>query len=194
MIDFKNILGIIAVILALFASIPYIWDIYKSKTKPHSITWFIWGAMAAIVFTAQILKGGGPGAWVMAAFAVIDLFIFILALKYGEKNIVLFDWFCLVIAIFSLLLWFITKDPTISIVIITIIDISGGLPTIRKVFYKPFDETLVTYILYFCTWIFSILALENYNLVTVLDPLALLLSNALIVTLILIRRRVKMLN
>lgn len=180
----KAMLGIITAILSIAALVPYVRDVYLHKTKPHAISWFIWGTVAGIVAVAQLVKGGGAGAWVNVAVAIFDTAIFVLSLKHGEKHIVLFDWLCLAAAAVAIVLWGIVHDPTIAVILVTIVDVAGFLPTIRKVHAKPFEETKVTYIMYVLIWSCSIFALQAYNIATVLDPAALLLMNIITVVLI----------
>ncbi len=189
LVTIKSILGAIAVVISIFALVPYFRDIYRGKTKPHAFSWFIWGSFAAIIFVAQITQGGGSGAWVNLSVAILNLSIFVLALKCGEKHITLFDWVCLFAAAVAVGLWIITDDPTVAVIIVTCIDLLGALPTVRKIWNKPGEETVLTYALYFFAWICSIIALNNYTIVTILDPVALLLMNFLIVWIILSRRR-----
>lgn len=184
----KVILGTVAAVLSIAATIPYIIDTYKGTTKPHSISWFIWGTLAGIIFLAQILNGGGSGAWATGMVAALNLFVFFLSLKHGEKHITPFDWTCLGVAIIAILIWLIIKDPTIAIIIISAVDLTGALPTIRKLYSKPYEETLKTYILYFITWTLSLAALKNYNLITVLDTATLLVMNFTIIMIAVIRR------
>ena len=104
MLSWKIALGILATIIAFISYIPYFRNIYLRKTKPHAFTWLIWGLLTAIAFFSQLLYGGGARSWVTGATAVLSLTIFLLALKYGEKNITKSDWWSLLGAGIALLL------------------------------------------------------------------------------------------
>ena len=87
MLEYKTILGIIAVIIALAGYVPYFRDIFRGKTKPHAFSWLVWASLTGIAFFGQIFDKGGAGAWVTGFTAVVSFAIFFLALKKGEKNI-----------------------------------------------------------------------------------------------------------
>jgi len=58
--DYKVILGTVAVVMALYSYVPYIKDIFAGKTKPHAFTWLIWGLLTSIAFFGQMADRGGP--------------------------------------------------------------------------------------------------------------------------------------
>jgi len=133
----KTIIGVIAVVIAFISYIPYFRNIFSGKTKPHAFSWLVWCMLNGIAFAGQIKDKGGSGSWSVGFTALVMLIIFFLALQRGEKHITNFDWVCLIAAVLSLIPWALTNNPLLSIVIITIIDAFGFLPTIRKTFYKP---------------------------------------------------------
>ena len=52
--DYKVILGVISIILALISFVPYLLDLIRNKTKPHIFSWLIWTLLMAIGFFAQM--------------------------------------------------------------------------------------------------------------------------------------------
>jgi len=83
----KTALGIIATVMAFVSYIPYIRNMLSGKTKPHAFSWLVWGTLTAIAFVGQVSKGAGPGAWVTGFTACVSFFIFVTALRTGEKDI-----------------------------------------------------------------------------------------------------------
>lgn len=145
--------------------------------------------LTAIAFAGQISDGGGAGTWVTATTAATSFAVFGLAIKKGEKNITRSDKLNLGAAGFALLLWFFTSDPLLSIILITIVDFLGFLPTIRKSYSKPHEETLIHYVLAGLKFVLGIAALENYTLVTWLYPASLVAANWFFIFFLVIRRR-----
>ena len=187
--DYKSVIGLVAIGIAIISYIPYFRDIFAGKTKPHAFSWLVWGVLNAIVFAGQLADGGGAGSWVVGFTAVVTLSIFFIALKKGEKDIKFFDWFCLVGAVIAIIPWLITKDPLLSVILVTVIDLLGFIPTIRKSYSKPHQETLITYILSIVKYGLAIIALQKYSIVTVLFPLAMVAVHIFFVTLLIIRRQ-----
>ena len=55
--DYKIIIGIISVALVFVGYGPYILDILKRKTIPHTFTFLVWGLASSITWALQV-KGG----------------------------------------------------------------------------------------------------------------------------------------
>ena len=189
MINVKLILGGLAVVAGIIQYSAYIKDIFCGKTHPHAFTWFVWGLPCGIVFAAQILSGGGAGSWATATTAILCTVIFILALFYGEKDIAPLDWISLAVSLFSVFLWVVVKDPLGSVLLITLIDLVGFVPTIRKSIQKPDEETMSTYVMGGVKWMLSLFAMSNFSFIIWLYPVAMIIANWLFVAMLLVRRR-----
>ncbi len=186
----KTFLGLLAIAVAFYAYVPYFRDIFSGKTKPHAFSWFVWGLLTAIAFLAQLNGHAKAGAWVTGFTAIICFIISGLALKVGRKNIVLIDWFFLSGALFALILWAVTSNPVGAVILITIIDALAFVPTFRKSFHKPDEETVLTYSLSAFKFAIAILALSTFSLTTVLYPLSLVVTNGLFAGMVLVRRSI----
>ncbi len=193
MIEYKTVLGIIAILIAFAGYIPYFRDIFRGKTKPHAFSWLVWASLTGIAFFGQIFDKGGAGAWVTGVTAAVSIVIFILALKKGEKDITSSDKWSLFGAGIALVLWFITNNPLGSIILVTLIDALGFYPTFRKSYYKPYQETMITFFLSGLKFVIALFALQHYSLITWLYPGSLILMNFVFVGMIMIRRRKKVL-
>lgn len=189
MIGYKEILGAMATIIGFIGYIPYFRGIFLGSTKPHAFSWFIWGLIMAIVFAVQVVEKGGPGTWNTALSTIACFSIAILALFYGKRAFPFFDWIILVTAMLSLVFWRLMNDPTVSIVIISIVDAVGFVPTFRKGFNLPFEENISTYASFALKFTISIIALDTLTIATWLYPASLVLMNGAFAFLLLARRR-----
>ena len=187
--DFKITVAVVSIVLTLAGYFYYFRDIFTGKTKPHAFSWLVWGALTAIAFAGQLSDNAGPGAWVTGLTAAISFVIFALAIPKGEKEVTTSDKLNLLGAAFALLLWFVTNDPLLSVILITVVDFLGFLPTIRKSYQKPHEETLVHYVLAGLKFVLAIIALEHYSVVTWLYPASLVAANLLFVVMLVVRRR-----
>jgi uncharacterized membrane protein len=133
--------------------------------------------------------GAGVGAWITFTVASICIFIFILSLKYGEKSITKSDVIFLILALISLLLWPILDQPFLSLIIVVSTDVLGFAPTIRKSWNKPYSETLFTWEICVFRHALSIFALEQFNIFTLLYPVAWTGANLLFCIFLIVRRR-----
>lgn len=185
----KPILGVIAVCLGLAAYIIYIHSTLKDKTKPHAFSWLLWTLTTAIVFTAQFLKGGGAGSWSTGFTCTVCLAIGIISLFKYDKAYTLSDILFISVALLALLPWFFTKNPTVSVVLIASIDVLGYGPTLRKSYHYPDEEKAISFGLNSVKHLVSFLALQNYIVATWIYPTSQIFMNALVVAVILIRRK-----
>lgn len=185
----KLILGIVAVIIGLVGYVPYFRDIIQGKTKPHAFSWLIWGILTGIAFVGQVVSNGGFGTWVTGFTAALCIIIFLFALYRGTKDFPLVDWLSLLGAGVALLLWAITKGPLAAIILVTVIDMLGFIPTFRKSYYRPKEETAFTFGMSGIKFIFGIGALKELSLVTALYPASLVLTNSMFVLMVYVRRR-----
>lgn len=186
--EFKTVVGIIAVGLNVVAFLPYVIDTIRGKTKPHIYSWLIWTLITGIVFIGQQAEGAGAGAWVTGCTTAINLIIFLLALKKGSSDITLSDKLCLGSALVILVLWLLSSSMLLSILLVTLVDTLAFIPTIRKSLNKPEEETFITYPLSTLRCVLGLIAIESYTLITCAYPVAMLAMYALI-TVILIYKQ-----
>ncbi len=83
----KNIFETLSIVLIFIGYFPYFKDILARKTKPHSLSWLVWAVLSAIAFGIQLTHKGGVGSLTFGTTFFLTFTVFLLALKYGEKNI-----------------------------------------------------------------------------------------------------------
>lgn len=182
-------MGLLASVIGLVSAYPYLSDVVRRKTKPHLFTWFVWGILTGIAFLAQVSRQAGAGSWI-TALTVVNCFVVVgLAIPYGEKDIKRVDWVCLGGAVAGLLLWGFTSDPLMAVVIVTVVDLIAYLPTLRKAYYKPHEETAVFFFMSIWKFGLGVVAVRNYSLVTCLFPAAVVVFNVVFVATLMARRR-----
>lgn len=182
----KELIIIIATILAIVGNVPYLIDIIKGRVKPHPYTRFVWSIVSAIAFFGLVAKGAGLGAIPTASSEIFTVLIFFFSIRHGFKNINHMDTLFLVIALLGLIPWFITKDPTISIIIAVSIDVMAFIPTLTKTWYRPDTEIPVLYSMNVFRHILTLFALDAFNIATTLHSFAMIVTNT-IMTLFIIR-------
>ena len=144
----QSLTGVVAATIAVASLLPYIANIVRGVTRPHLVTWLVWTAMTAVAFAAQVVGGGGPGAWATGCTAALCVVILLLAATHrGEREVAFLDLLSLSACALAGLAWALTRDPTGSVVLVSIIDAMAFVPTIRKSIGKPQEETLLTHAL-----------------------------------------------
>ena len=182
----KIFLGLLASAIAFYSYVPYFRDLFAGKTKPHSFSWLIWFMLTAIAFVAQVQDGGGPGAWATGLTAILAFVIFVASLKKGEKHISAIDWISLGGAFVAMGLWAFSDGPLLSVVLVTVVNAFGYVPTFRKSYHKPHEETSITYSLSAVKFAVAIAALTEF---TLLFPLSVIVICLLLVMMLSLRRK-----
>ncbi len=182
-------LAVIATAIGMIGYYYYFRAIFAGKTKPHAFSWLIWGTLSGIGFVAQVVDGGGAGAWSTGAGSVISFIIFFVALSRGEKYIDRIDWISLAASAIALSFWIFASAPLIAVGLIILIDASGFIPTFRKSHRKPHEEAVTQYVMAGIKHSLGILALGSYTLLTVPYVLSLAVMNFVFVAYVLHRRK-----
>ena len=92
-------------------------------------------------------------------------------------------------AILGIILWRLTNNPLLAVIMVMISDVLGFVPTFRKTYHEPHTETLFEYAMASAKFVVALFALQSYNLTTWLYPALLVLTNAVFVVMALIRRK-----
>jgi hypothetical protein len=187
--DIKIILTIIATVIGVVAFLPYLKDIFSLKTKPHAYTWLIWVTTQGTAVFGIWHGGGGWGALNLTVGIIFVIAVFFFSLKYGTKNITKSDTVILTVALFAIVVWWQLDKPLISVIMVSAIDVIGFIPSFRKSYQDPWSETLISWVLFSISNIFAILALKEYNLLTVTYLVAISSANVALFLLCFFRRR-----
>jgi len=168
----------------------YVKDAIKGKTKPHSFTWFIWALIQSIAFGIQITHEGGVGSFIMFWYALNAAIIFFISLKYAQSTVSRSDYVFLWLALFAIALWLIFDAPLISVLLLILIDILAYIPTVRKSYHTPDEETLLLYFTGNIGLISSLLTLDLWSFVNYGYPLCITLLNFMFIWYVLLRRKI----
>lgn len=185
----KETAAVVAALLAIAGNIPYLWDIIKARVQPHPYTWFVWSIVSAVVFFGQVSKGAGIGALPTAASEIFTVIIFIFSLKYGFKGIRTIDTVVLFIALAGLIPWWLTDDPTLSVIIAVSIDVIAFIPTLRKTWAEPATETPILYSSNVVRHALALFSMQSYNIATMLHAIAMITTNSVMTLFILLRKK-----
>lgn len=187
--EYKIFLGYLALIIEAIAYAIYFVGIYRGKTKPHAFTWLVWGTLNAIGFAAVLISGGESVAVVLGVNALACFSIAAFGFKQHRVIYDKYDWAALSGAFIGIFLWWLTSDPLYAVVLISISDGVGMVPTYRKSYRLPFEENLSSFALGIFYYLLALLALNSFAVTNWLYPAAILIFDSTLVLLIIVRRR-----
>lgn len=189
-VDMKEVLALIATLLIIAAYYPYIRDILRGTTKPHAYSWFISALVTFIACGLQFSDGAGWGTVPTFVAAIAGFIIFGLSLRADNRaTITRADTGFFIVTLFAVVLWLGADQPLLSVILIASIDILAFVPTFRKSWHRPDQETISAYTINGLRFTIATLAVQNYTLVTVLYPLSQALVDVFFAIFLVLRRR-----
>jgi hypothetical protein len=166
-------------------------DAFTGRVTPHPYTWLVWTIVSGVNFFGQLQKGAGIGALPTGVAELFTVVIFIYSLRFGFKYIEKTDKYYLIIALLGLIPWALTRDPTLSIVIVVMIDLVAFIPTIRKTWNKPKTETPVLYGANVTRHVLTLFSLQAYNIATTLHSVSMIIVNSIMTLIIVFKKSSK---
>lgn len=186
----KELLGLSAIAIDFGSILPYIRAVLAGTKKPHIFTWIIWGLTTSVIFFSQLSQDAGPGAWV-TGFSAFSCFVIasLARWKNPDLHITRVDWLFFIGALCSIPLWYFTSNPLWAVILLCVIDCMGYVPTLRKAYVLPQEESAVLFVMQTIKCTLAIAALEVYTLSTVLFPLVIGVMNVVLVGCVILGQR-----
>jgi hypothetical protein len=186
----RTFLIVIASVIPIVGAIPYLIDSLKRKTRPKFATWSTWALLNAINAAAAFVDGSLPTAVASVAGTLATGAIAAVALRNGFSEYTRFDALCQGLALLGIVFWLVTSEPATAVIMIILVDLLAGAPTIRHAWTEPFAETPAAFITGAIGSAIIIASLERLTFVGVALPLWILLFDVVVVAIIFWRRRV----
>jgi hypothetical protein len=171
MYEYLVLVGAVCSLLAAFA---YIRSMFKGQTMPNRVTWLMW-SVAPFLATAASISAGNDWAVIPVFMAGFGPFLIFAASFFSKKaywKLARFDYICGAISAFALVIWYLTSNPNLAIILSIAADALAGTPTIIKAYHNPETESVwpyliglfvpVTSFLVAGTWSFAELAFPSY--------------------------------
>lgn len=141
------VLGVLAAVVGVVDTIPYVRDILRGSTRPHRGTWLIWGVLAVVVCLSQRADGASWSIVMAGAQAVLTGLVFALAIRMGEGGLSRADAVLIAIAAGGVVGWIVVEEPIVATVCVIAADLIAAAMMVPKVCRDPGSETLVTFAL-----------------------------------------------
>ena len=168
--DWHSTIGIFAGIVGLLGFLPYIILTLKRKNKPNRASWWIWGILGVITGLAYYRSGATSTIWVPICYAICQIIIAVLSLKYGEGGWNTLDKFCLTGAGISLLVWWLSDSPLLALLLTLVIDLFAAIPTVIKSYSNPEEESFFSWNIFLIANTLNMIAIDEWNISLVAYP------------------------
>ena len=147
LITLAPVLGVLAGVVGVVDTVPYVRDIVRGTTRPHRGTWFIWGMLAIVVCVSQRADGASWSLVMAGTQAVLTSLIFVLAIRRGEGGLGATDGMLIAIAAGGMAAWVVVDEPVIATACVVAADLIAAAMMVPKVYRDPGSETLMTFAL-----------------------------------------------
>lgn len=186
----RNDIAFIAAAISLVSAIPYIIDTLKSKTHPNLVSWFTWTLLNGINAAAAWSTGAVQTGIFTTAAGLATGAILIVGIKSGVKRYTAFDLTCQGVALLGVVLWQVTNNPNLAVLINLGADFAGFLPTYRHALKAPHAETWQMFAISAASATLTLVSIQHYTFIALAAPLYIWSANvALTSTILLLRRR-----
>ena len=182
-------LGILAGILQLVASAPYVRDVLRGSTKPQRATWTIWAALSFVVLASQWADGATWSLALTLGQTVSCVVIFALALRRGVGGVSPVELAMLAIATLGIAGWYLVDDPTVATCSVVVADVIAVGLMLPKTYREPRSETLSTYLIGLVSTVLAIAAVGADAPSLLIYPLYILVADGAVAGMIALRRR-----
>ncbi len=142
-------LVIIAAVASLLAAFVYIRSMFVGGTKPNRVSWLMW-AIAPLIATAAALSNGVGWAVLPVFMAGFSPFLIFTASFFAKKaywRLSSFDYVCGALSAIALIMWWLTKDPNVAIILAISSDALASIPTLTKSWTNPETESVWPFII-----------------------------------------------
>lgn len=184
-------LVLVGAVIQFGGTLSYLKDTLQGRAKPNRVTWLLW-TIAPLIATVAALTEGVKWSVLpvfMAGFCPLLVFIASFVNKNAYWKLGILDYWCGFWAILALILWGITKNPTLAVIFSIVSDGCAALPALIKAWQHPETETIAVYATALVSALTSFAAVKTWKLIEIAFPLYLIAANSLIIILILCRRR-----
>ena len=181
-------LGVIAGIFSAISYVPYIISIVRKKTIPARATWIIWSALSFIILASYYYSGARSTIFLPLAYTIGSTLTMILSIFYGVGGWSKLEQACLATVAISLVTWWYFDSPFVALLMNMLVDSTGSLPTIKKVYQYPSSEDKTAWTLFFVGSVFNVLAISRWTWNIALYPVVLLILIATIFFLIFLKK------
>ncbi len=176
----------LAILLNFIGGSSYVVQTIRGKAKPNRVTWFLWGVIPLIAFFAE--RGEGVGIQSLMTFMVgfIPIMVFIASFfnKNSQWKLTQLDFLCGALSIIGVILWIITKDANIAIILCIIADFLAGIPTLIKSYKAPETEHYFAYLSGAISAGITMLTITIWNTSHAAFPVYILIFNTILFSLI----------
>ena len=190
MIELAPVLGVLAGVLGVVDTVPYVRDTLRGSTRPHRGTWLIWSLLGIVVTLSQYADGASWSLIMASVQTVVTALIFALSIRHGEGGLTRTELAMIAVAATGIAGWAIADAPLVATACVVVADFIGVAMMVPKTHRDPDSETLVTFAFASLGGVLAAGAVGAWDVSLLLYPVYYCAANGAIALLIVERRAV----
>ncbi|NDK08891.1 hypothetical protein EOM39_06670 [Candidatus Gracilibacteria bacterium] len=173
----------LVLIIHFVSGIFYAIDTYKGKVKPNKVSFGLWALAPFIGAAATLSKGFTWSVFPVIIAGLNPLMVFIASFfnKKSYWKLGKLDYFCLVLSLFAIILWIITRNSLYAVIFSVLADLFASIPTLIKIYRFPQTERPYLFIVGGLSSLFGLSLVNTWGLNECLFPIYLITINILLV-------------
>lgn len=181
--DWHLALGVSSGIVQFVSIIPYVWSMLKGATRPNIVSWLLWTILQFIAIFAQLSAGASWSLIILIAMTINTCLVLLLCFGgYGYAKYGWLDIACAAIAVAAIVLWQLTNEPLVALVLTITADLMASIPTIAKTYRDPYSENVLGWYLVTAAAALSVFSTTIINAENLIYPAYLFAMTGLIGT------------
>ena len=147
MTDAAPVLGLLAGLLGVACTVPYLRDTLRRTTVPHRGTWFIWGLLEVVALEAQRADGARWSLLPLLTQTIGTCLVFGVSIRLGSGRLTRLDLSLIALAGVGVAGWLAVDEPVVATACVIAADFVAVLMMMPKTWCDPHSETLSTFVL-----------------------------------------------
>jgi hypothetical protein len=145
MTEVAPVLGVLAALVGIADTVPYVRDTLGRSTRPHRGTWLIWAVLAVVVCFSQRADGASWSLVMAVTQVVLTTAIFVLAIRLGTGGVSTVDVVMMTVAAAGVAGWLVADEPIVATLCVVGADLIAAAMMTPKTYRDPHSETLSTF-------------------------------------------------
>ena len=141
------VFGVLAAVVGIADTVPYMRDTLGRSTRPHRGTWLIWAVLAIVVCLSQRADGASWSLVMAGTQVVVTTAIFVLAIRLGTGGVSAIDALMIGVAAAGVAGWLVVNEPMVATLCVVGADLIAAAMMVPKTYRDPHSETLSTFAL-----------------------------------------------
>jgi hypothetical protein len=139
-------------------------DVSRGRARPNLVTWLMWTLVPAIALVAQLRVGVAAEAVLTFTLAACPAAVVLATLGRSRWAVAPFDICCGSLAAAALVMWWLTGEPSIAILLSIAADLVAAVPTLVKAYRQPRSENALVYATFVLSAATTLLAVRAWTI------------------------------